>query len=70
MEKPEQQMPTKITLDEKLVNEAQQLGKHKTKTAAVTEALKEYIQCRKQQQILDLFGQIEYDTDYAYKVQR
>lgn len=70
MEKPEQQMPTKITLDEKLVNEAQKLGKHKTKTAAVTEALKEYIQRRKQQQIFDLFGQIDYDLDYDYKFKR
>jgi len=36
----------------------------------VTAALKEYIQHHKQQQIVSLFGQIEYDPDYDYKKER
>jgi|GEM_PF-5541798 len=32
--------------------------------------LKEYIQYRKQLQIIKLFGTIDYDEDYDYKKQR
>jgi hypothetical protein len=46
------------------------LGKHKTKKGAVTEALVEYIQRRKQVEILRLFHSIEYEADYDYKKQR
>jgi hypothetical protein len=35
--------------------------------ATVTEALEEYIRHRKQLEILDLFGKIDYDDDYDYK---
>lgn len=64
------QMPTNLAIDDKLVEEAQLIGKHKTKKAAVIEALREYIQRRKQMEILDLFGKIDYDPDYDYKKQR
>lgn len=63
-------MPTNLAIDDKLINEALRLGKHKTKKAAVTEALKEYILRRKQVQIIGLFGSIDYDEDYDYKKQR
>ncbi len=46
------------------------MGGHRTKKATVTEALQEYIGRRKQAQILDLFGQIDYDPEYDYKEQR
>jgi hypothetical protein len=36
----------------------------------VTEALEEYIQRRKQKNILELFHRIDYDEDYDYKEQR
>lgn len=60
-------MATNLALDDKLLKEAQLIGRHKTKKAAVTEALKEYIQRRKQMKVLDLFGKIDYDDDYDYK---
>lgn len=63
-------MPTNLAIDNELIEEAQFIGKHKTKKAAVTEALLEYIQRRKQMQILNLFGKIDYSTDYDYKKQR
>lgn len=44
-----------------MIQEAQKLGRHKTKREAVNAALDEYIRRRKQQAILDLFGTIEYD---------
>jgi hypothetical protein len=63
-------MPTNLAIDDSLIEQAQVLGKHKTKKAVVTEALEEYIQRRKQKNILELFNKIEYEKDYDYKEQR
>ncbi|HKH46921.1 MAG TPA: type II toxin-antitoxin system VapB family antitoxin [Thermoanaerobaculia bacterium] len=63
-------MPTNLAINDELLEEALQLGGHRTKKATVNEALKEYIQRRKQLKILDLFGQIDYAPDYDYKEQR
>ncbi len=63
-------MPTNLAIDDKLIEEARKLGKHRTKKAVVTEALEEYIQRRKQVRILGLFHKIDYDTGYDYKTQR
>jgi Arc/MetJ family transcription regulator len=63
-------MATNLAIDPELLNEAHRVGRHKTKKATVTEALEEYIRRRKQLEILDLFGTIEYDDDYDYKKQR
>jgi len=64
------EMATNLDLDEKLLNEALKVGGNRTKKATVEEALEEYIQRRKQQQILKLFGRIDYDPSYNYKEQR
>ena len=63
-------MPTNLAIDDRLIEEAQKLGRHRTKKATVTAALDEYIQRRKQQDILPLFGTIEYDSRYDYKKER
>ena len=63
-------MPTNLAIDDKLIEEAVEIGKHKTKKAAVTEALQEYILKRKQMMVREIFGKIEYDADYNYKKQR
>jgi len=63
-------MATNLALDDRLIEEAKKLGKHRTKKETVTEALREYIQRRKQMEILNLFGRIEYDEEYDYKKQR
>jgi Arc/MetJ family transcription regulator len=63
-------MPTNLALDDKLIRDAQAIGGHKTKKAAVTEALQEYVQRRRQLEILELFGKAEYDPAYDYKKQR
>jgi len=63
-------MATNLAIDDRLLNEARKVGGHKTKKATVTEALTEYIQRRRQQRILDLFGKISVDANYDYKVQR
>lgn len=63
-------MPTNLALDDKLLEEARIVGKHKTKKAVVNEALAEYIQRRKQAEIINLFHVVDYDPDYDYKMQR
>lgn len=60
-------MATNLAIDDNLIIAAQKIGNHKTKKAAVTSALKEYIQKRKQLEIIGLFGEIDYDTTYNYK---
>ena len=63
-------MATNLDIDEKLLDEALRIGGNRTKKATVEQALQEYIQRRKQQKILKLFGKIEYDPSYSYKEQR
>jgi hypothetical protein len=54
-------MPTNLAIDDGLMDEARKLGHHRTKKDTATAALDEYIQRRKQQGILSLFGTIEQD---------
>jgi hypothetical protein len=63
-------MPTNLAIDDRLIEEARQIGHHSTKKEAVTAALDEYIRRRKQMKILDLFGTIDYHEDYDYKANR
>lgn len=63
-------MPTNLAIDDKLLEQAKAIGKHKTKKAAVTEALEEYIRRRKQLEITNIFGSLDYDQSYDYKEQR
>ncbi|MBN1188957.1 MAG: type II toxin-antitoxin system VapB family antitoxin [Dehalococcoidales bacterium] len=63
-------MATNLAIDDNLLEEARLIGKHKTKKAAVTEALQEYVQRRKQIEIIRIFGSIEYDEAYDHKQQR
>lgn len=63
-------MATNLALDDKLITQAQKVGHHKTKKEAVTAALKDYIAHKKQMEIVDLFGTIDFDTDFNYKKAR
>jgi Arc/MetJ family transcription regulator len=63
-------VPTNLAIDDRLLAEAQKLGHHRTKRQTVNAALDEYVQRRKQQHILTLFGTIEYDRAYDYKQER
>jgi hypothetical protein len=60
-------MATNLALDDKLIDEARHIGHHATKKAAVTAALQEYVNHRKQLEILKLAGTIDYDPEYDYK---
>ena len=63
-------MPTNLAIDDRLIEQAQKLGHHRTKKETVTAALDEYIKRRKQQAILSLFNSIDYDKNYDYKRER
>jgi Arc/MetJ family transcription regulator len=63
-------MATNLQIDDKLITQAVKLGKHRTKKAAVTQALTDYIHHLEQENILSLFGSIEYEKDYDHKKQR
>ncbi len=60
-------MATNLSIDAALLDEALKIGGLKTKTDTVNLALEEFIKKRKAADILNLFGEIEYDADYAYK---
>ncbi len=63
-------MPTNLAIDEKLLEEALKVSGLKTKKNTVNEALKEFVQRRKQKDIISLFGKIEMDESYDYKRER
>ncbi len=63
-------MATNLALDDQLIEEARRLGGQRTKKDAVTAALREYIQRRKQLAILDAFGTVDFDPQYDYKAER
>jgi Arc/MetJ family transcription regulator len=63
-------MPTNLAIDDKLIEDARRIGKHRTKREAVNEALREYVQHRQQLKVLDLFHTVDIDPAYDYKKQR
>jgi Arc/MetJ family transcription regulator len=63
-------MPTNLALDDRLIERARRVGRHKTKKEAVTAALDEYIRRRRQLRLLARFGAITYDPRYNYKAER
>lgn len=63
-------MPTNLAIDDRLVEEARLIGGHGTKKDAVNAALDEYIRRRKQTDIIQLFGTVDYKPGYDHKVNR
>ena len=63
-------MATNLSIDPKLIETALKLSGEKTKRAAVTRALEEYIARRRQKRMLELVGQLEWQADYDYKSER
>lgn len=60
-------MATNLAIDENLLMDALKAGNLKTKKDTVNEALREFIQRRKQAEIIKLFGTIDFDTKYNHK---
>lgn len=60
-------MATNLAIDNNLLVLAQHIAGLKTKKDTVNQALKEFIQRREQQEIISLFGNVEYEDNYDYK---
>ena len=63
-------MATNLQLDPDLLDEALELSGERTKKAAVTRALEEFIARRRQKRLLELMGKLEWDPGYDYKAER
>ena len=63
-------MATNLSLDPKLIEQAVKVSGERTKKAAVTRALEEFIARRKQKHLLDMMGKLEWDADFDYKADR
>ena len=57
-------MLTNLSIESSLIEEACQLSDQLSANEVATQALREYIQRRKQLKLLDLFGTIEYHDNY------
>lgn len=63
-------MATNLSLDPELLERALELSGERTKKAAVTKALREFIARRQQKRLLELMGKLEWDESYDYKAGR
>jgi Arc/MetJ family transcription regulator len=66
----ERPLPTNLSLDDDLIEEAVKLGHHATKREAVNEALREYVAYRRRIEATTAFGTIEFDPLFDYKLAR
>jgi Arc/MetJ family transcription regulator len=60
-------MATNLAISQELLVEALEVSGLKTRKEIVNLALKEFINRRKQMEILKLFGKLDPDPDYDYK---
>ena len=63
-------MATNLSIDPDLLARAVELSGEKTKKAAVNRALREFIARREQIRLRELFGKLEWSTDFDYKRER
>jgi hypothetical protein len=63
-------MTTNLALDPKLLDQALAVSGERTKKAAVTKALQEFITRRKQKRLLELMNKLEWDEAFDYKKER
>ena len=63
-------MATNLAIDPDLLDRALEVSGEKTKKAAVTMALQEFIARRQQRKVLELMGKLEWDQSYEYKAER
>jgi Arc/MetJ family transcription regulator len=63
-------MATNLAIDPELIEQALKVSGERTKKAAVTKALQEFIAQRRQKRLLDLMAKLEWDSSYRYKKER
>jgi hypothetical protein len=63
-------MATNLSIEPELLEKALQVSGEKTKKAAVTKALQEFIARREQRKLIELFGRLEWNPDFDYEAER
>ena len=63
-------MATNLSLDPDLLERTLRVSGEKTKKAAVTKALKEFVARHEEKRLSKLFGKLQWDPDYNYKKDR
>ena len=63
-------MATNLAIDPDLLDRALEVSGARTKKAAVTKALQEFIARRQQRRVLELMGKLEWDQSFDYKAER
>jgi len=63
-------MATNLSIDPELIEQARKVSGERTKKAAVTRALQEFIARREQKKMIELFGKLDWDDGYDYKAER
>lgn len=63
-------MATNLSIDPDLIEQALKVSGERTKKAAVTKALQEFVARRRQKRLLELLGKLEWDSSYDYKAGR
>lgn len=66
----ESHIATNLSLDPKLIERAVEVSGERTKEAAVTRALEEFIARRRQKRLADLMGKLEWEASFDYKGER
>lgn len=63
-------MATNLAIDPDLLDKALEVSGERTKKAAVTKALQEFIARREQRRVLDLLGKLDWDPSFDHKAER
>jgi hypothetical protein len=63
-------MATNLAINDQLLVSALEIGGFHSKKDTVNAALEEFIQKRKAEDLISLFGQIDYENEYDYKKSR
>lgn len=63
-------MATNLSIDPRLIERALEVSGERTKKAAVTRALEEFIARRRQKRLLGLMGKLEWDSSFDFKAER
>ena len=63
-------MATNLAINDQLLTNALEIGGFRSKKDTVNAALEEFIQRRKSEDVINLFGQIEFEEKYDYKIMR
>jgi len=63
-------MATNLAIDPELLEKALAVSGERTKKAAVTRALEEFISRREQRRVTELFGKLDWDASFDYKAER